>query len=127
MKKYIVILLVLFLIAFSFYRYTYKNHRDIKTEAADFVLTSKDLRNQFLRGTASEVEKQYLNKTIEIKGIVTEINNSNLTLDEIVFCQFLNELSSSINKHNQVKIKGRFIGYDDLLEQIKLDQCLVIK
>jgi hypothetical protein len=26
-----------------------------------------------------------------------------------------------------IKIKGRFIGYDDLLEEIKIDQCIILE
>ena len=29
--------------------------------------------------------------------------------------------------NNDVTIKGRCIGYDDLLEELKMDQCIIIK
>ena len=40
---------------------------------------------------------------------------------------FLNSIESEKKYLNtKIKIKGRFIGYDDLLEHVKLDQCLII-
>jgi len=31
-----------------------------------------------------------------------------------------------LNIATQITIKGRVIGFDDLLEQIKLDQCFIL-
>ena len=30
-----------------------------------------------------------------------------------------------INPTNDISLKGRIIGYDDLLEELKLDQCII--
>jgi hypothetical protein len=30
-----------------------------------------------------------------------------------------------INPSNNISLKGRIIGYDDLLEELKLDQCII--
>ena len=104
------------------YNYIYKDHRDIKSEQAVYTLNSTDLINEFIVNP-SDSEKKYLNKTIEVKGNITEINGFDLTLDDNIFCQFKFKIEA---QSNNVKIKGRFIGYDNLLEQIKLDQCNII-
>lgn len=121
MRRWI-ILLIVFVLAIIAYNYIYQEHRDIKSEKAEYSVSSLDLINEFAINS-SDAEKKYLNKTIEVKGNITEINGYDLTLDDNIFCQFNDEIkvpSKSIN------IKGRFIGYDNLLEQIKLDQCNIL-
>ena len=107
------------------YNYVYKDHRNIAAQKADFSLTSEALINEFSINP-TEAEVIYLNKVVEISGVTSEINANELTLNNQVFCQLeeLTDTPISISKH--IKIKGRVIGYDDLLEQIKLDQCYII-
>ena len=54
--------------------------------------------------------------------MVTEVNDNDLTLDNKVFCKFI-EINSTIILNDKIRLKGRCIGFDDLLEQVKLDQC----
>ena len=72
-------------------------------------------------------EKKYLNKTIEIEGIPSEINDNSITLDDKVFCQLVKKSSVAIKNGTKLIIKGRLIGYDNLLEQVKLDQSEIVK
>lgn len=125
MKKWIVILIVLIIAAFIGYNYIYQDHRDIENEAAEFVMPSAEIALQFSQDPTS-AEQQFLNKTIEVSGLISEINTNDITIDDKVFCQFLNPMETALDKSDKVKIKGRVIGYDDLLEQVKLDQCTII-
>jgi len=86
------------------------------------VLNSTDLVNEFAINPSAS-EKKYLNKTIEVFGTITELNDQDLTLDNKIFCLFTSKIEVDASK--KVSIKGRFIGYDDLLEEIKLDQCSI--
>lgn len=122
MRKWI-ILLALIVIALITYNYIFHKHRDIANEQAEFVMNSSDLANEF-QINPSASEKKYLDKTIEVHGTITEQNDNNLTLDERVFCLFNSKIGGV--KSNTINVKGRFIGYDDLLEQVKLDQCSII-
>ncbi|MGM5469270.1 OB-fold protein [Flavobacteriaceae bacterium LMO-SS05] len=121
MRKWIIILVLLVLV-YLVYNYIYQEHRNIESETSEFVMNSIDIANEFAINPSAS-EKKYLNKTIEIKGTITELNDTDLTLDHTVFCQFDSKIK--IDTDN-VKVKGRFIGYDDLLEQIKLDQCSIL-
>ena len=122
MRKWIV-LLILIITGIIVYNYIYKEHRDIESERAQFVLTSTEMMNEFMVNPSAS-EKKYLNKTIEVSGMITELNSNDLTLDSSIFCQFNSVVH--IDSKSSVKIKGRFIGYDDLLEEIKLDQCSIL-
>lgn len=124
MRKYFIFLILIILIIVG-YNYVYKEHRDIKSEKPEFTLSADVLINSFLTNIKKS-EKKYLSKTIKITGTVSEISKNNIILNEVVFCQFDTIINQSIN-NNTVEIKGRLIGYDDLLEQVKLDQCSFVK
>lgn len=121
MKKFIVIIIIGFIIVILGYNYIYQDHRNIEKEKPAFVIDAKILAEQFEIDPANS-EKKYLNQTMEISGIVTAINENTIILDNKVFCQFSEDIVA-LQKDSSVKVKGRFIGYDDLLEEIKLDQC----
>lgn len=126
MRKWLIIL-VLITIGIISYNYIYKDHRDIKTEQADFIISTDSLKSTFSNYPLKS-EKKYLNKTIVISGIITEINTSDITIENYIFCNFGKQVDKSpIEKNNSIKVKGRFIGYDDLLELVKLDQCYVLE
>ena len=86
MKRKLIVLLVLILLAVAGYKYLYQDHRDIQKEQAEFVVSSSFMANEFSQNSI-EAEKKYLNKTIEINGVITEINITNITLNNSVFCQ----------------------------------------
>lgn len=124
MRKWIVfIILIVIGIGIKAYNYIYQDHRDIESETAEFVLNSTDLVNEFTINPSAS-EKKYLNKTIEVFGTITELNDRDLTLDNNIFCQFSSKIEVDTSK--KVNIKGRFIGYDELLDQIKIDQCSIL-
>lgn len=121
MRKWIVLILLI-AIGVVAYNYIYQDHRDIESEEAKFVLTSIDISNEFSINP-SVSENKYLNKTIEVNGTITELNDYDLTLDDKIFCQFNSKIKID---SKVVTVKGRFIGYDELLEQVKLDQCNIL-
>lgn len=127
MRKFIILLVFSILVLFLSYNFVFQNHRDIETEQADFKLTSRTLKGRFLNN-AAQSEAKYLNKTIEISGSITEFNKDDITLDNSVFCSFQKAISNpTVILKSRTKVKGRVIGFDDLLEQVKLDQCTIIE
>ncbi|TCK68932.1 putative nucleic acid binding protein [Winogradskyella wandonensis] len=122
-KKTLLIVIILLLIAAVFgYNYVYQDHRDISTESAAYTLNAEDLIAEF--ATDTEIaQSKYLNKTILINGEITAQRNSSVTLNNSIFCSLLEQ--NPISEKRKISVKGRFIGYDDLLEEIKLDQCTI--
>ena len=114
------------MVAVVFYNYVYQDHRNISAELPSATLTSDEVVLRF-KQDLSAAEEDFLDKTIIIKGSVSELNPNNLTLDNMVFCNFNEEISTTIKISQNLKIKGRILGYDELLEIIKLDQCLIVK
>ena len=124
MKKWI-FLIALIILAIIGYNYIYQDHRDISQETASFTLNAEDLGQEFAIDSEKSQEK-YLNKTIQISGLTTSFSENTITIDDRIFCQFSSPIQQGVEKGQPIYVKGRFIGYDDLLEEIKLDQCTII-
>ena len=98
--------------------------RDLESEKTAFAVSTKEIVNEFATDTSATTK--YLNKAIEIKGVVTQIEDKQLILDGVVICAMKENVTTE-NKDKQVTIKGRFLGYDDLMGELKLDECSIIK
>lgn len=123
-RKYLILLLFVVIAIIIGYNYIYKDHRDIGNERAAASLSSSSLIEKFLN-SSQEADSLYLDKTIEITGVVTAIGKSDLVLDENVFCTFVSVQEVEIS--SKITVKGRCIGFDDLLEEVKIDQCSIVK
>ncbi|WP_296311834.1 OB-fold protein [Winogradskyella sp. UBA3174] len=126
MRKKLIVLIILIITAVIAYNYIYQDHRNIENESAEFEMTSNKIAQLFSENAIAS-EQKFLNKTIEVSGLISELNTNEITIDDKVFCQFTNEIKSSFVDNYKIKIKGRVIGYDNLLEQVKLDQCKIVK
>ena len=127
MKKIILIVLVVLLaIASGLYFYMYKNHRDIASEEASFSIAVKDLESEFIQND-SLANKKYLDKTIEVYGKITSMDATTkiIVLDDKMEGTSQQSISQGLTVGKQVKMKGRFIGYDDLLGEFKMDQVTI--
>lgn len=127
-NKWVVLLVLLIIAGFVGYNYLYKDHRDISTEEASFSIGVATLDKDFKENEASANAK-YLDQTITVSGKISEIDleANALVLDGTLFAGFSETIATDLKKDENVKIKGRFIGYDELLEEFKMDQCTIIK
>ncbi len=127
MKKRIIIIVVFFVgagaLLYGYYGFLYKEVRDVSAETVAFTVSAKELSAEYL-ANAVNADTKYLNKTIELKGAVTDIKDSLLVLNHKVVCDFDTALGNpGINK--KITIKGRCIGFDELFGEVKLDQCTI--
>ena len=126
MKRKLIIIVGLGLIlSVIIYNYLYQDHRNIAEESSAFIITAADLSKAF-NSNADEATMLYLNKTIEITGTISQVAKKSLILDHSVFCSFTNEIDNGTQIGNQARLKGRLIGFDELLQEIKIDQCHII-
>lgn len=126
MKKKIFIFIITVIIVIIAYNYVYQDHRNIQKEKAEFVVSATEISNEF-SNNFEEASSKYLNKTIEISGQITKLSEKDIALDYKIFCQFVSIIDSKVQEGDAVKIKGRCIGFDDLLGELKLDQCSIIE
>jgi len=125
-KKRILVFIILF-IGLGYFSYNYIMYggaRDIQKEEAAYRVTSKMIIEEFSKDT-NVATKKYIDKSIEIKGVVTSVNDSLITIDQSVLCK-MKEINKSLSVVGKsVSVKGRVIGFDDLMEEIKLDECVI--
>jgi hypothetical protein len=70
----------------------------------------------------------WTNKVIQLTGTVTQVNDNGVLLNRTIYCQFENKAHlQSITKNQQIVIKGKFVGFDELLMETKLNQCIIIQ
>jgi hypothetical protein len=128
MKKKILLGISLCLaIASLVYLYAYKGHRDISSETPDYVVTVSGLEREFLSNEKLAYIK-YQNKTIELNATISSIDvvSKGIVLDEKMFATFKDSIPKNLISGKNLKIKGRFLGYDELLGEFKIDQSSVI-
>jgi hypothetical protein len=129
MKKLKIIGLSLLLVALvGFTAFNYVMHggaRNLASEDTAFTVTSKNISTEF-NANLEMSNKKYLEKAIAITGLVTAVNDTVVTLDNTIICN-LKSPDSSIKKDQAVTVKGRVVGFDDLMGELKLDQCFIIK
>lgn len=120
-------LLVVLAVLFVLYKYLYKSHRDIANEEVLFTTTTSVILDEFKKDEVAANSK-YLDKTIIIYGKITalDLKEQSVTIDAILFGKLL-DTESSLKINDSIRCKGRFIGYDELLEEIKMDQITLIK
>jgi len=107
------------------YKYTYHEHREISSEKEVFNGAALVLK-QYFHENPDESSGKYLNKTIVVSGVISEIEANAIMIDDNVYCAFDKDINEfSIGK--QIKVKGRCLGYDELLEVVKIDQSVVFK
>jgi predicted negative regulator of RcsB-dependent stress response len=122
--KIIISILILAVFGIAGYNYVmYGGARDLSSEKTAFKVSSSSIISEFTSNIESS-NKKYLEKPIAVYGIVTAIEGAQVTIDKSIICTLKNP--QKIITNQQVIIKGRFVGYDDLMEEIKLDQCFII-
>lgn len=130
MKKKIIIVVVFILlsVAFAGYKFLYKEHRDIASEDVTYTETVIQVFDAFQKDT-QKANAKYLDKTIEISGKITNIDPQNklITVDEKLSATLTNGVPSDLKPQKAIVLKGRVVGYDDLLEEIQMDQCTIKK
>lgn len=128
MKKLKIILsLILLFTITGVVGYNYVMHggaRNLSNEATNFTVTSNEITKEF-NENATVANKKYLEKAVAIKGIVTEINANQIIVDNNIVCD-LKTKNLNIKLNQSITLKGRVVGFDDFMGEIKLDQCFAI-
>jgi hypothetical protein len=126
-NKIIIVVIVIVLVGIlafpvikNYLVYSY-GKRDVQSEEAAFTISTKDIVAEFTANTEA-ANKKYLEKPVAVSGKVTSVNSKEVILDETVNCN-LTTADASVKEGQAVTIKGRVVGYDDLLGELKLDQC----
>ena len=126
------ILLVVIVLTTVYFVYN-KPHRNILDEEAKFSLALTEMNDEFLADEEAAYKK-YFNQVVEISATASSISKKeNERYDVVLISNGVmangelisagDQFEALINK--EVVLKGLFIGYDNLLEEIKLSECSI--
>ena len=125
-KKYFPLLIIL--LAIAVYFVWNKPHKDYSTMRTDITISSLNFINEFKANSTLATEK-YLNQIILVNGNTTDKLTKSVVLDNGIVCTLDSSSLKAlelIQINNNVSIKGRFVGFDDLFEEIRLDHCFIM-
>jgi maltose-binding protein MalE len=126
LKIFLIIIALIIVSGFAVYNYVmHGGERNLATEQTAFSVSSGAITAEFTSNLDAS-NKKYLEKPIAILGKVTAVNDMQVTIDNSIICE-LKTADATVQKDQKVTVKGRVVGYDDLMSELKLDQCFIIK
>ena len=108
------------LVAFAYYTKSLKP--DYATKDPVLITDSNDLLWRFQMNEGTEL----INQVVQFKGKVTGFDSLLIILDHRLICSPDTSLQIDIAIGDSVSLKGRCLGYDDLLEELRLDHVVKI-
>ncbi|MEO0058790.1 MAG: hypothetical protein RLZZ312_437 [Bacteroidota bacterium] len=123
-KKILIAVVAAVLIGIAIFAYAYKPQRNIASEKATFETTVANITSEFTAND-SLANLKFLDKTIIIYGKITNIDlqSNSIMLDNKIYITFTEKIATKLIENQSLKIKGRFIGYDDLISEFRMDQA----
>ena len=131
-RRYIIIatliVTLLGIATFLGYSYMYAPHRDIAKEKAIAVLSATALQEKFANSTSGN--GNWTNEVIEVHGWISNVEQeTTIIVDNRVLVDLTPQeqhLARTLSPGTKISIKGRCVGYDDLLEIVKIDQAVLL-
>ena len=130
-KKYFRILIsivfLMLLVATTIFIYAYKEHRNISSEKPDYELKAEQLIKEF-DSNIEIANQKYVDRTIISYGKITslDLNNRMIVVDEKIVIEFSISIPKQLKIGDFLKFKGRFVGFDELFQELKIDQATVL-
>lgn len=68
----------------------------------------------------------WINKVVELTGEVSEVTDDGILINGTIYCQLDDQtVLKTISKNQPLTIRGKMVGFDELLMEIKLSQCII--
>ena len=108
------------LVAFVYYTKSLKPNYASKEPT--LITDSHDLLWRFQMNEGTEL----INQVVQFKGKITGFDSLLIIMDHRLICAPDSTMIADIGIGDSVTFKGRCIGYDDLLEELRLDHVIKI-
>lgn len=127
-KKIILLILAMgvFAGAWATWYVFFKPHRNVGAEKAKYEVTATTLSGEFKTDTAVALKK-YINQAVLIQGKVTNIEGITVSLNNIACNIDSTDIIKikAIKTGDDVKIQGLLVGYNDLMEEVNIAECVL--
>ena len=124
MKKVGIAILVLVIIggAIGFYLYN-KPHRDYQEEEPSYTLNANELAISYAEDQ-TQANALYLDQVVVVEGVIIEKQEKGLIIEPNIFVTVRDtSFLRKVQEGDEIGIKGRVLGYDELLEEVKIDNA----
>lgn len=119
--RIVVILSLLVITACSIYAYVFKPHDKVVDITSEYIGSANDFMVKI-----KEDAKLWNSKIVTLTGEISSLEANGIILENNIFCQFDNASETlNLQKGKTTTIKGHIIGYDDLFDELKLNQCII--
>jgi hypothetical protein len=102
-----------------------KPHRNVQNEKSSAQMSVESLKAE-IAGNPAAIDT-YLDRVLELKGVVTEAADDHIVLEEFAYIELLESGNQGLEPGQTVAVKARVVSFDDLFGQLRLDQGAVLK
>ncbi|WP_298515703.1 hypothetical protein [uncultured Kordia sp.] len=125
-KRIIIALVAIAAVLVGGYFYLYQSHQSIN----DMEVAFKGNSQEFLTKIEANADEWTTggNKVVELTGVISGKDLKGVTVNGSIYFQLEEGTKTDALKEGQkINIKGRIIGYDEILEELKLDKAIILK
>lgn len=120
-SKWILFIVVILLVSgIIVYNQVYKPHKTTEDIEAVYAGSAEN----FMEELQHDFSK-WNTKTIELEGTITSVVKNGFILNDFIFCQPRKDIHLTKKQDDKITVKGTIIGYDELLNELKLNQCII--
>jgi hypothetical protein len=126
------VILILFAIgamvgAWAVWYVFFKPHRNVGSETATFIMKATELANAFATDTSASAK--YIDKAILLEGVISTVDTNRIAINHVIcnLAEGARKDAAGLQAGQTVKVQGRLTTYNDLMEEILLDQCVIKK
>lgn len=125
-KIILTVLLVLIVAGIGGYFYIYQSHKSLDDMEVVYTGSAQEFQSK-MEASADAWSKEG-DKVIELTGIITAKDVKGISVDDNFYFQLEEGTKTDgLAEDQKIRIKGRIIGYDDLLGELKLDKAIILK
>ena len=129
-KKIIILISLLSFIAVSttIYFIWNKPHKNYFNAPVDISIEGTKL-NEYYQNDLTDANLKFLDKILLVSGPITKLNSNLVIIGGNIVCSLDSShvLDPSIKLYDEISVRGRCIGYDDLFGEVRIDHCFIMQ
>lgn len=108
------------------YFYLYQSHQTLDDMEVVYKGSADEFQSKM--EASADAWSKAGDKVIEVTGVITAKDVKGISVNESLYFQLEEDTKTdNLTEDQKVRIKGRIIGYDDLLGELKLDKAIILK
>lgn len=122
-KKVFLTVIMSVFIVFTLYKVVTMPPKLMNNKSISYKISAKNFYKEFIQNQ-TQFNKLHMNEVIGLTGVITSVQDSIIVLDGKIVC-ITTKPYAHLVPDQLIKIKGKYIGYDELFDNLKLSECLL--